>query len=194
MMPRPAGTCRDCGGRTFDNRAARCLACHRATGNTTTHRRRRAKRTTSRKTPSQRFWVNVEITDTCWLWTAFCTKPGYGKFWDGTRKVLAHRWVYETCVEPIPAGITVDHLCFVTNCVNPDHLRLLTRPENCGNNRKSLQTHCLRGHEFDVANTYIKGNGTRRCLACQKLRASERWRLRKEAIAMQQNQGSSWAA
>ena len=43
----------------------------------------------------------------------------------------AHRVVWERCHGPIvPKSLTVDHLCEVTLCQRPDHLRLLTRSAN----------------------------------------------------------------
>lgn len=36
-------------------------------------------------------------------------------------------------------------------------------------NAKARQTHCIHGHEFDVHNTYIRKNGTRRCRACARV-------------------------
>ena len=41
-----------------------------------------------------RFWERVAKTDTCWLWTG-CTQTGYGRFWDGERYVLAHRYSWQ---------------------------------------------------------------------------------------------------
>lgn len=31
------------------------------------------------------------------------------------------------------------------------------------------QTHCKHGHEFNVANTIVRANGTRKCRACKQL-------------------------
>ncbi len=39
---------------------------------------------------------------------------------------------------------------------------------------KAAQTHCLRGHEFNEANTYWKSTGQRSCRACTKLRDVKR--------------------
>lgn len=38
------------------------------------------------------------------------------------------------------------------------------------------QTHCSRGHEFDVTNTKIRANGTRCCRACSRIRSRARVR------------------
>jgi len=36
----------------------------------------------------------------------------------------------------------------------------------------NAQTHCLHGHEFNAANTYVRPEGWRICRACMR----ERWR------------------
>lgn len=133
------------------------------------------------RTNVARFFAKVDITEACWVWTAGLKPPGYGRFFPvgGRGTTLAARWAYHAFVGPIPDEMTVDHLCFNPPCVNPDHLRLLTRPENCGNLRKARATHCLRGHAFTADNTIRKSNGTRRCRACQPILIAAR-KARKE--------------
>lgn len=66
----------------------------------------------------------------CWVWQDFVNHRGYAKFYDGSRQVAAHRWSYEHHVGPIPAGLTIDHLCANPSCVNPEHLQPVTQSEN----------------------------------------------------------------
>jgi hypothetical protein len=48
----------------------------------------------------------------------------YGRF----NRQPSHRVVWERCYGPIkPKSLTVDHVCEITLCQRPDHLRLLTR-------------------------------------------------------------------
>lgn len=54
----------------------------------------------------------------------------YGRFFDGSRNVPAHRWAYERAKGPIPAGFEIDHLCDDTRCVNPLHLEPTSPAEN----------------------------------------------------------------
>lgn len=79
----------------------------------------------------QRFWMKVNKTSTCWLWTAATQQKGYGIFGVGTgRTTPAHRYSYELHVGPIPEGMQIDHLCRVRSCVNPAHLEVVTPLQN----------------------------------------------------------------
>jgi hypothetical protein len=86
----------------------------------------------SQRTPEQRFWMKVQKTPTCWLWTAGVNRlTGYGRF--GLRHgvmVDAHRYSYELAHGTIAAGLDVHHTCLTRRCVNPDHLEAVTRSEN----------------------------------------------------------------
>jgi hypothetical protein len=84
-----------------------------------------------RKTAEERFWEKVDITLTCWEWTAALTHKGYGSFKAGyTSSRYAHRLSYAWEYGPIPAGMQVDHMCMNRSCVRPDHLRLVTNKQN----------------------------------------------------------------
>ena len=83
-----------------------------------------------RGTALERFEVKVDRQPGgCWLWTGATTDKGYGVFWDG-KLGRAHRWAYTHWRGPIPEGLTLDHLCQVKACVNPDHLEPVTALEN----------------------------------------------------------------
>ncbi len=78
-----------------------------------------------------RFWVRVQKAAGCWLWTGDLNDRGYPTFaLLHDRTVYAHRYAYELLVGPIPEGLTLDHLCRVPACVNPDHLEPVTKAEN----------------------------------------------------------------
>jgi len=127
------------------------------------------------------FWNRVEKTNTCWFWTGYITKYGYGHISMNGHLQRVHRIAYELLVGKIPEGFQLDHLCRNRDCVNPKHLEVVTSKINvlrgigltAINKRK---THCLNGHEFTPKNTYIikKGakKGGRVCLPCQEIRQS----------------------
>ena len=128
---------------------------------------------------SERFWGKVRRTDSCWLWEASCNKYGYGQFFLNGKPRKAHRVAYEMTRGPIPAGLEIDHLCFVRNCVRPDHMEAVTHQDNLlrsptFQSRNAAKTHCLRGHAFDSANTHYLRNGGRRCRACDRFRKATR--------------------
>lgn len=120
-----------------------------------------------------RFWpkVVVDSETNCWNWTGARQPEGYGRFMIERGRIgLAHRFAYELLVAPIPADMTVDHLCRNTPCVNPDHLELVTREENAlRGSANAAKTHCIRGHEFTADNTYSAPSRphVRICRACK---------------------------
>lgn len=82
----------------------------------------------------ERFLDKVRKTDTCWIWEASTDSKGYGQMRltvDGIDRLhQAHRISYELFKTPIPEGLHVDHICHVTACVNPEHLRTVTVKQN----------------------------------------------------------------
>jgi hypothetical protein len=127
-----------------------------------------------------RFWSKVDKSGECWIWTASTAGPGqYGHFHvSGGRKsrvrVYAHRWSYEQVNGPIPDGLTIDHLCRVPRCVNPDHLEPVTLRENqrrrTGFKRGpyNVGAYCRQGHERTPENTRIDSRGARICKLCSR--------------------------
>lgn len=126
----------------------------------------------------ERFEAKIELEPTsgCWLWTAQLDRDGYGQFRFEGRKWAAHRLAYTALVGPIPEGLTIDHLCRVPGCVNPDHMEPVTIGENTrrgttGQKTGAMQrakTHCPQGHEYNAPNTYVYGEGKKRgCRTCR---------------------------
>lgn len=114
----------------------------------------------------------------CWLWTGNCNWGGYSKYWHDYKTIAGHRYSYTHAKGEIPPGLTIDHLCRVRNCVNPNHLEVVTMKENLKRALNTLdkRTHCNHGHIFDEANSRIVRTGGRTyrtCRACGNLRARE---------------------
>lgn len=75
--------------------------------------------------------AKVFKTETCWLWIG-ANNGKYGHIRPGgsAPQVYAHRISHELYKGPIPEGLEIDHICRNTLCVNPEHLRAVTRLEN----------------------------------------------------------------
>lgn len=105
----------------------------------------------------------------CRLWTGSLNRTGYGATRDGSGKsVRVHRLTYTLLVGPIPEGLTIDHLCNVRHCVNPDHLEPVTIAENI--RRAYLRRdRCKAGHPFTADSFYWNGR-QRVCRPCGRAR------------------------
>lgn len=161
---------------------------HYAYGPCKTHHRRLQKhgsydKPAVKKTPAiDRFWKKVNRhgptpefrpeLGRCWIWEAARSGGGdrYGFFYNGKKNVFAHRFSWEHFKGPIPEGLTIDHLCRVPLCVNPDHLEPVTQAENTLRATR-LIVECPYGHPYDEKNTYTDPKGGRVCRTCRNRRA-----------------------
>jgi len=85
-------------------------------------------------TAIERFWQNVDKTDDCWNWRG-TLENGRGRIWDRGRLELAHVFSHEVVhgMGSVPEGEEIDHKCQNPQCVNPEHLRVVTRTVNAQN-------------------------------------------------------------
>lgn len=105
----------------------------------------------------------------CWLWTGALTTSGYGQFFYGGRKHTVHRLTYQLVKGAIAEGLTLDHLCRVRRCCNPDHLEPVTIQVNIGRapRWKGNLTTCPAGHPYAGDNLYVRpSDGARICRRC----------------------------
>lgn len=77
------------------------------------------------------------MTD-CIRWAGAHTTDGYG--WRGFRgrSMNAHRAAWIEAHGSIPDGLTVDHLCRVRDCVNVEHLQLMTMEDARAQGRATM--------------------------------------------------------
>jgi hypothetical protein len=127
--------------------------------------------------PEVRFHKHAmpEPNSGCWLWVGPINYAGYAVMEVNGRQVRGARFAFEMFKGKIPDGLTIDHLCRVRCCVNPDHLEAvpirvnILRGENppAKNGRK---THCNQGHPLSGENLYIAPSGKRFCRICRRTR------------------------
>lgn len=145
-----------------------------------------------------RFWSQVEKTPTCWLWRGALLASGHGQLSLKGRMRKAHHIALELVGQnPMVAGMLVDHICRVRNCVRPEHLRIVHERVNALENNigpsaiNARKTHCKQGHPLSGDNLAVlltKGrklwDGTRRkpvrnrrCLTCDPWAATSKHRI-----------------
>jgi hypothetical protein len=134
----------------------------------------------------------------CWLWNGSPNRSGYGQIKVDGRWPVVHKIVYEAFVGPVPEGMQLDHLCHDPRrctlasecphrrCVRPSHMLPATPRENTLRSNavtavNAARTHCVNGHEFTEANTYVRPTGGRMCRACG-LAATKRYAVRKSSL------------
>lgn len=79
----------------------------------------------------QRFLKHVNKTESCWLWTHFTDKDGYGKVdLIGGNERYAHRLAWVLAFGSIGNNLYCLHHCDIRNCVRPSHLFLGTAKDN----------------------------------------------------------------
>lgn len=126
----------------------------------------------------QRFRLLMQIDASgCWFFRG-CASGGKGRFWDGEKHMLAHRFAYEHANGPIADGIEIGQKCKNGLCVNPEHLIAGTYTDTMirGNARNSIalrENTCAHGHPYTPDNTRIDGAG-RRCRTCTRIKDANR--------------------
>lgn len=134
---------------------------------------------------SERFWAKVNKNGSvpegqpdlgpCWVWGSYTSGPP-PSFNLGDRTMSARRWAWIDANGAESAeGLAVIALCRNKGCVRLSHLAVGDDDAKARNSSWSMQTHCLRGHEFTPENTHVKNGNHRQCRACRRNRANQ-WR------------------
>jgi len=126
--------------------------------------------------------IEPEPMSGCWIWIGMKSRYGYGRvLLQGRRWASAHRLMYECVRGSIPDGLSLDHKCRNTACVNPAHLEPVTQRENCRRGVKGVLAppYCPKGHARFVR----RASGRRRCRDCKNALARAARRRRAANIA-----------
>jgi hypothetical protein len=127
----------------------------------------------------------------CWISPQRPNAKGYAAVHLGSRpsrrSVLVHRlaiavtlgFAYDSLSDLCDdegRRLTVDHLCRVRSCFNPDHLELVEHRTNVLRGQtlaaaQVAQSHCLRGHRLVGANLIPSrsSGGRRSCMICARV-------------------------
>lgn len=102
----------------------------------------------------------------CLLSTSRLDRDGYA--FHGKTRAHIHAWTSRYGV--IPEGMEVEHECRRRNCVEPAHLRLVTRSENEKRKRWKYRARiakCKDGHDMQL-NAVVTPEGGRVCRQCNR--------------------------
>lgn len=177
------GFCTECGRDCKIRRRGRCAVCYeklRKAGNF-------IPRTREPGEQAQMHLDSIPKINGCWPWPGRIGKNGYGVATLGGlgKSQLAHLWVYNRLVGPVPSGLVIDHTCHTDDltctggmschhrrCVNPAHLEPVTFQENMarGRNRNRDKTQCPKGHPYGPPKDSPRGM-RRECGICDNERA-----------------------
>ena len=132
------------------------------------------------------FWSRVEraSSNECWLWVGPKNRDGYscpylGRIGKTPHKTFGHRAVWRMLRGEIPDRMTIDHLCLVKHCVNPDHMQIVTNESNVELGavvQGERSTECRRGHPRTPENTHYMKN-QRTCAVCRRESAQAKYQI-----------------
>ena len=160
-------------------------------------------------TLEDRFWAKVnEYGPTinpklgkCWMWMGALSGKGYGRLWDGDRKIT--RPVAQIAWElqhkqPFPEGKQACHHCDNMQCARWSHIFVGTNGDNQldsvrkGRHRCARQDICIHDHSLlDEKNVYHH-KGKRRCRMCVRLRHKQHYAKMRQRGYWKSGQSKGW--
>lgn len=122
-------TCLNCGIEFTPKKGSHGKYCSRQCSNTKSHIGRKPRPLA--RTVEERFWIKVDKSGDCWLWTSATDSGGYPIFsLPGHRSIRVHRYMWEMHNGAIPENMFICHTCDVRNCIRIDHLFVGSHDEN----------------------------------------------------------------
>lgn len=124
---------------------------------------------------TERFISLIKVNrNGCWDWKGYIKPSGYGIFSYRGFQYRAHRISYSIFKTELNIDLVLDHICMNKCCVNPKHLREVSRHINNIENSNAMaainkvKTHCKNGHKFSKDNTYLEPKTKwRHCKICR---------------------------
>ena len=133
----------------------------------------------------------VKAANGCLISTYSVASHGYAQIgWTdkdgGHYMVLCHRaaWVHHHGMQ-IPDGMTIDHLCKNRQCVNPDHLRLLSNFENARRTNGDDWPLGVCKHWHPNARLKRKKSGRWECQDCRRMYSEQHRNRKRQQVAQE---------
>lgn len=115
----------------------------------------------------------------CITWEGAHDGKGYPHAYLEGRTARVFRFLYVWFIGLVPINHELHHRCENKACVNPFHVEPVTKSEHkFFKHPQALRTHCPKGHELTLENTYVLKNKTRQnsykrsCRICERERKS----------------------
>jgi|SRR5579859_1181101 len=126
---------------------------------------------------AKRIIIQRSYITSCWEYSGYKDKDGYGRLFIGNRFVGAHRLILELILKDFNSKLMSLHKCNNPACFRPSHLYQGTHKNNMSDmildsrHKEQKKTHCKRGHEFTPENTYISPKSKARvCRTCMRIK------------------------